>query len=176
MLGSTLIEAGSYTLTGNNLTITNLNSVRYRTQCSHLVGCLVYDISIESDSPYALYNPTTLTLQGPDGYTDSQLELLACRYYQFGSTYKDRGTMSVPLTKYTYVDMMAGVTTFARPGSHIRLTQLIESGLQQDDYELLKYEMNADQFTVKVTYGMSEVTIMDRIYTLIKNNKMVFNQ
>lgn len=176
MLGSTLIETGSYTLTGNNLTITNLNSVRYRTQCSHLVGCLVYDLGIESDSPYALYNPTTLTLQGPDGYTDSQLELLACRYYQFGSTYKDRGTMSVPLTKYTYVDMMAGVTTFARPGSHIRLTQLIESGLQQDDYELLKYEMNADQFTVKVTYGMSEVTIMDRIYTLIKNNKMVFNQ
>ena len=176
MLGSTLIETGSYTLTGNNLTITNLNSVRYRNQCSHLIGCLVYDIGIESDSPYALYNPTTLTLQGPDGYTDSQLELLACRYYQFGSTYKDRGTMSVPLTKYTYVDMMAGVTTFARPGSHIRLTQLIESGLQQDDYELLKYEMNADQFTVKVTYGMSEVTIMDRIYTLIKNNKMVFNQ
>lgn len=176
MIGSTLFESGSYTLTGNNLTITNLNSVRYRTQCSHLVGCLVYDTGIESDSPYALYNPTTLTLQGPDGYTDSQLELLACRYYQFGSTYKDRGTMSVPLTKYTYVDMMAGVTTFARPGSHIRLTQLIESGLQQDDYELLKYEMNADQFTVKVTYGMSEVTIMDRIYTLIKNNKMVFNQ
>ena len=176
MIGSTLIEHGSFTLTGNNLTITNLSSVRYRTQCSHLVGCLVYDIGIESDSPYALYNPTTLTLQGPDGYTESQLELLACRYYQFGSTYKDRGTMSVPLTKYTYVDMMAGVTTFARPGSHIRLTQLIPSGVQQDDYELLKYEMNADQFTVKVTYGMSEVTIMDRIYTLIKNNKMVFNQ
>lgn len=176
MLGSTLISSGTYTLTGNKLTITNLNSVRYRTQCSHLVGCLVYDMYIESDSPYALYNPTTLTLQGPDGYTESQLELLACRYYQFGSTYKDRGTMSVPLTKYTYVDMMAGITTFARPGSHIRLTQLIETGVQQDDYELLKYEMNADQFTVKVTYGMSEVTIMDRIYTLIKNNKMVFNQ
>ena len=176
MIGSTLIESGSYTLTGNNLTITNLTSVRYRTQCSHLVGCLVFDITIESDSPYALYNPTTLTLQGPDGYTESQLELLACRYYQFGSTYKDRGTMSVPLTKYTYVDMMAGVSTFARPGSHIRLTQLIETGIQQDDYELLKYEMNADQFTVKVTYGMSEVTIMDRIYTLIKNSKMVFNQ
>lgn len=176
MIGSTLIESGSYTLVGNTLTITNLSSVRYRTQCSHLVGCLVFDINVESDSPYALYNPTTLTLQGPDGYTESQLELLACRYYQFGSTYKDRGTMSVPLPKYTYVDMMAGVTTFARPGSHIRLTQLIETGIQQDDYELLKYEMNADQFTVKVTYGMSEVTIMDRIYTLIKNNKMVFNQ
>lgn len=176
MVGSTLIESGSYTLVGNTLTLTNLSSVRYRTQCSHLVGCLVYDINVESDSPYALYNPTTLTLQGPDGYTESQLELLACRYYQFGSTYKDRGTMSIPLTKYTYVDMMAGVITFARPGSHIRLTQLIETGTQQDDYELLKYEMNADQFTVKVTYGMSEVTIMDRIYTLIKNSKMVFNQ
>lgn len=176
MIGSTLIESGSYTLTGNNLTITNLSSVRYRTQCSHLVGCLVFDILVESGSPYELYNPTTLTLQGPDGYTESQLELLACRYYQFGSTYKDRGTMSIPLTKYTYVDMMAGVTTFARPGSHIRLTQLIETGIQQEDYELLKYEMSADKFTVKVTYGMSEVTIMDRIYTLIKNNKMVFNQ
>lgn len=176
MIGSTQYNHGDYTLVGNTLTLTNLTSIRYVNQCSHLVGCMVYDTLPESESPYLLYRPTTLTLQGPDGNTESQLELLACRYYQFGSTYKDRGTMSVPLTKYTYVDFMAGATTFARPGSHIRLTQLIESGLQQEDYELLKYEMNADQFTVKVTYGMSEVTIMDRIYTLIKNNKMVFNQ
>ena len=175
MIGSTQYNHGDYTLVGNTLTLTNLTSIKYVNQCSHLVGCMVYDTLPESESPYLLYRPITLTLQGPDGCTESQLELLACRYYQFGSTYKDRGTMSVPLTKYTYVDFMAEVTTFARPGSHIRLTQLIESGLQQDDYELLKYEMNADQFTVKVTYGMSEVTIMDRIYTLIKNNKMVFN-
>lgn len=125
------------------------------------------------DSPYSLYSGTSLTTQGPEGYTIMEMERLACRYMQYGSNYSAEGTASVSAIFFNREDYEFGTARIPMVGDRIGIKSVSENGeWVVNQYELQKYVFNHDNYSVEMSFGMPILNLGEIIYNMMSNAGM----
>ena len=146
----------------------------------HYTDVLVMDNSGEynqsnphPNSPYALYSSTSLTTQGPEGYTIMEMERLACRYMQYGSNYSAEGTSVVSAIFFNREDYEFGTARIPMVGDRIGIKSVSENGeWVVHQYELQKYVFNHDNYSVEMSFGMPILNLGEIIYNMMSNAGM----
>lgn len=125
------------------------------------------------DSPYFLYSGTSLTTQGPEGYTVMEMERLACRYMQYGSNYSAEGTATVSAIFFNREDYEFGTARIPMVGDRIGIKSVAENGeWVVNQYELQKYVFNHDNYSVEMSFGMPILNLGEIIYNMMSNAGM----
>lgn len=146
----------------------------------HYTDVLVMDNSGEynqsnphPDSPYSQYSGTSLTTQGPEGYTIMEMERLACRYMQYGSNYSAEGTASVSAIFFNREDYEFGTARIPMVGDRIGIKTVSENGeWVVNQYELQKYVFDHDKYSVEMSFGMPILNLGEIIYNMMSNAGM----
>ena len=146
----------------------------------HYTDVLVMDNSGEynqsnphPNSPYSQYPNTSLTTQGPEGYTIMEMERLACRYMQYGSNYSAEGTSTVSAVFFNREDYEFGTARIPMVGDRIGIKSMSESGeWVVNQFELQKYVFKHDNYSVEMTFGMPILNLGEIIYNMMSNSGM----
>lgn len=146
----------------------------------HLTDVLVMDNSGEynynsphPESPYSLYGNTSLTTQGPEGYSILEMERLACRYMQYGSNYNSQGSAMVGAMFFYRNDYEIGTARLPMVGDRIALRK--NEGTTSETiatFELQRYEFDMENYAVSIVFGMPIMNIGEVIYNLLSNAGM----
>lgn len=146
----------------------------------HYTDVLVMDNSGEynqsnphPNSPYSQYPNTSLTTQGPEGYTIMEMERLACRYMQYGSNYSAEGTSTVSAVFFNREDYEFGTARIPMVGDRIGIKSMSESGeWVVNQFELQRYVFKYDNYSVEMTFGMPILNLGEIIYNMMSNSGM----